>query len=190
MSRPIPARPHELPLSLRLRRCLCAAASIAVIASCDRAGNERTSAAAAASNVSGTGWVLVHEATDPEHPASTVRVSLDTVGLRQRADDRVHFAWFETRHSVPRREGGRPFDRELIRVMLRCEPAGEPRDFRTVDALLLDGDRPPVYQEGASVAELDRRGTWRPVRPGTADAAAFRAVCVRAARGAVRVAGQ
>ena len=121
------------------------------------------------------GWVPVHEGLDPDNRGSTVRIAVDTTGARPLADG-AYLVWFETRHSRPRIEAGRSFDRELIRLALRCAPGAHAAAYKTVDALLLDGESPPVYQEGTAVTDLDRR-PWRAVKAGSADSVAFGRAC-------------
>ena len=83
--------------------------------------------------------------------------------------------WIETRHTRPRREDGRPFDRELLRFVFRCAAPGDGA-YKRVSATLLDGERPPVYQEAVSVAAAEAL-PWTLAKSSTFDLPAFARAC-------------
>lgn len=153
-------------------RRLVALMSVGVAYACAPAADAESAAGRGAD--ARAGWVELVAVGDPDNGGAPVRIALDTLGIR-RLRDGGSLVWLETRHTRPRRESGRPFDRELLRFVLRCATLGDVA-HRRVSATLLDGERPPVYQEAVSV-DAAQATPWREARPGTADHAAFVRAC-------------
>jgi hypothetical protein len=144
------------------------------LSACERPRAAAASSGSDAGDDARRGWVEVSASPDPDNGEALVRVAVDTLGARALADG-GYLVWVETRHARHRREGGRPFDRELLRFVLRCA-APDDGAFRRVSVTLLDGERPPVYQEALSV-DAAQATPWRLARAGTADLAAFTRAC-------------
>jgi hypothetical protein len=103
---------------------------------------------------------------------SSFVVSLDLAhvsGVRQKDSAAV---WYETRHLAMREHEGKPWDREIIRSLLRCEPLS----FKTVLTTIFLKDGPPLAQIGGAEADV-RTKPWRPVLPNSVDEAAMRGAC-------------
>ena len=80
--------------------------------------------------------------------------------------------WYETRHLAMREHEGKPWNREIIHSLLRCEPLS----FKTVLTTIFLNDGPPVAQIGGVQADV-RTKPWRPVLRDSVDEAAMRGAC-------------
>ena len=109
-------------------------------------------------------WVAVHD-------DARYHVSLDTAHVR-RDGGGVYLVWFETRHAAIARDGGHPFDREVIRDFIRCDPLA----FKNVGAMLSLGDGPVVVWQGGDVRRASAT-QWKPTTPGSVDESAFSEAC-------------
>jgi|SRR5688572_7386375 hypothetical protein len=99
-------------------------------------------------------------------------VSLDVAHVSGGPEKDSLAVWYETRHLAMRKHEGKPWNREIIRSLLRCEPLS----FKTVLTTIFLGDGPPIAQVGGSEADV-REKPWRPVGPDTVDEAAMQGAC-------------
>jgi hypothetical protein len=129
--------------------------TLALLAACDRSRNAELPVHQ---------WAQVY--TD-----SLYRVSFDTAHVR-RDGGGVFLTWIETRHAQVEREGGRAFDREVIRNFLRCDPLS----FKNVGVMLSLDDGPVVVWRGGDVRAAWRR-PWKPTIPGSVDEGAMSRQC-------------
>jgi len=58
--------------------------------------------------------------------------------------------WYETIHATLREHDGQPWNREIIRSYLRCEPLS----FKTVRITIFLNDGPAVAQEGGDPQDV------------------------------------
>jgi hypothetical protein len=98
-------------------------------------------------------------------------VSLDTANV-EAGPGGGSLVWYQTRHSEPRDEAGRLWNRELIRSLLRCEPLS----FKTVRITVHLDDGPVVAERGGKLADV-RDEPWRPVGSPSVDEAAMSQAC-------------
>lgn len=103
---------------------------------------------------------------------TTYVVSLDVAHVSPGPEEDSLAVWYETRHLAMREHEGKPWNREIIRSLLRCEPLS----FKTVLTTVFLDDGPPIAQIGGREADV-REKPWRPVRPDTVDEAAMRGAC-------------
>lgn len=99
-------------------------------------------------------------------------VSLDIAHVNPGPEDDSLAVWYETRHLAMRDHEGKPWNREIIRSLLRCEPLS----FKTVLTTIFLENGPPIAQIGGRAADV-REKLWRPVGPDTVDEAAMRGAC-------------
>ena len=109
-------------------------------------------------------WTTVH-ATD------ALTIAIDTASA---------VAWFNgtyavavrTTHAAPRYHEGRPWDREVAMVQLRCDhPATRTRSVR-----LSSGDARPIVVQEEKLSDIDQQ-PWRVAEAGTGEAQAVDAAC-------------
>ena len=106
------------------------------------------------------------------HADTSFVVSLDLVHVSGAPQMDSVAVWYETRHLAMREHEGKPWNREIIRSLLRCEPLS----FKTVLTTIFLNDGPPVAQIGGVQADV-RTKPWRPVLPDSVDEAAMRGAC-------------
>jgi hypothetical protein len=107
----------------------------------------------------------------PLYADSSYRVAFDTAHVR-RDGGGVYLTWIETRHARLEHENGHPFNREIIRNFLRCDPLS----FKTVGVMLSLDDGPVVVWQGGDV----RAGwakPWKPTIPSSVDEGAMSRQC-------------
>jgi hypothetical protein len=88
------------------------------------------------------GWHQVFKDAD-------YQVSLDTAHIERGPDD-SYLVWYETVHATLRGHNGRPWNREIIRSYLRCDPLS----FKTVRITIFLNDGPAVAQEGGDPQDV------------------------------------
>jgi hypothetical protein len=110
-------------------------------------------------------WRLLYHDT-------TYEVALDSSHI-ERQSDNAYLVWYQTRHATPKVEAGQPWNRELIRSLLRCDPLS----FKTVRITLHYDAGPVVAARGGDVADVASE-PWKPVTSGSVDEAALREACV------------
>ena len=102
---------------------------------------------------------------------SDYQVSLDTANIELIPDD-AYLLWFETRHATTRVHDGEPWNRELIRSFLQCEPF---LSFKTVRMSVFHDDGPLVAQQDGTKDVFDQ--PWEPVRSPSVDEGAAEGAC-------------
>jgi hypothetical protein len=91
-------------------------------------------------------------------------------------DGSTYRVWMQTRWAAPR-YGSRkrtplPFNREMIRTYLRCDPIA----YKVVGTVVSLDDGPPV--DSVIVGEkAASAGNWKDAEPGSADAGAGKGAC-------------
>ena len=110
-------------------------------------------------------WRLVY------HDAA-YQVSLDSSHIELQSGG-AYLVWYQTRHAAPKVEAGQPWNRELIRSLLRCDPLL----FKTVRITLHYDAGPVVAARGGDlVAVADT--PWKSPTAGSVDEEAMREACV------------
>ena len=99
-------------------------------------------------------------------------VSLDLAHVSGNPQKDSVAVWYETRHLAMREHEGKPWNREIIRSLLRCKPLS----FKTVLTTIFLNNGPPVAQIGGVQADVGTK-PWRPVLPNSVDEAAMRGAC-------------
>ena len=106
---------------------------------------------------------------------SAFRIGLDTSRVERVADD-VYLIWLQTRWSAPRRGSTKttatPFNRELIRTFLRCNPT----QYKVVQTVVSLNDGPPIDSVGVGLAAT-KAGKWTSPSHGSADIGAGDRAC-------------
>lgn len=116
---------------------------------------------------------------------SNYQVSVDTAHI-ERAPEGAYLVWLETKHASLQTEFGKPWNREIIRSLLRCAPLS----FKTVRVTLQYNDGPVIAAEGGDVASVADR-PWKPVIPRSVDEARMSGACALISRaGKMPVAGR
>ncbi len=108
------------------------------------------------------------------------RVSIDTADMTPTAEG-AYLVWYETKHTSPKVEAGRPWNREIIRSLLRCDPLS----FKTVRITVHYDDGPVVAAIGGDVADVASK-PWKPVVSPSVDEATMRPACVFIAQRSAR----
>ncbi len=141
-----------------LRPLLAAAIASGHAIGCSRPGN-------ATSQQHGShAWLQLYMDAD-------YRVSLDTADMTPTAQG-AYLVWYETKHTSPKVEAGKPWNREIIRSMLRCDPLS----FKTVRITVHYDDGPVVAAIGGDVADVASK-PWKPVVSPSVDEATMRPAC-------------
>lgn len=105
------------------------------------------------------------------HTTDALTIAIDTASA---------VAWFNgtyavavrTTHAAPRHHEGRPWDRELAMVQLRCDhPATRTRSVR-----LSAGDAAPIVVQEEKLYDIDQQ-PWRVAEAGSGEAEAVEAAC-------------
>lgn len=79
---------------------------------------------------------------------ASYHVFLDTANVEAQAGD-AYLVWYQTIHATLREHDGEPWNREIIRSFLRCEPVS----FKTVHITIFLDDGPPVATEGGDLED-------------------------------------
>jgi len=114
-------------------------------------------------------WRLVYK-------DATYEVSLDSSHIDLQPDG-AYLVWYQTRHAAPKVEVGQPWNRELIRSLLQCDPLA----FKTVRITLHYDAGPVVAAQGGEVADVADH-SWKSPTSGSVDEAAMREACAVIAR--------
>lgn len=122
-------------------------------------------AAMACADVEAGGERWHRVAVDPNYV-----IYMDT--LVQRRSDGSFETTFKTDHEAPRLRDGKPFDREIVTSIVRCDSLWF--KVRSVDMSLGDS-RPISQQRDDAMAVLDQ--PWRRVEHGTSEHIAAEAAC-------------
>ncbi len=97
------------------------------------------------------------------------QVSLDTAHIERGPDD-SYLVWYETVHATLREHDRRPWNREIIRSDLRCEPLS----FKTVRITIFLNEGPAVAQQGGDPQDVADQ-PWKDATARVANAAMSRA---------------
>ena len=100
------------------------------------------------------------------------RVSLDLAHIEEGLEPDTFAVWYQTQRFVMQEEDGEPWNREVIRSLLRCTPL----EFKTVRVTVFLDDGPPVAQVGATLEDISDQ-PWRAVIPESIDAASMKGAC-------------
>lgn len=99
-------------------------------------------------------------------------VSLDVAHIEDGPEPGTFAVWYRTDRLVMQEEDGEPWNREVIRSLLRCSPV----EFKTVRVTVFLDDGPPVAQIGGTLEDVSDE-PWRAVVPESIDAASMRDAC-------------
>lgn len=110
-------------------------------------------------------------------------VSLDVAHVDPGPEPDTFAVWYRTDRLETQFEDEQPWNREIIRSLLRCDPV----QFKTVRITVFLDDGPPVAQEGGSMAEA-ARVEWRDPVLESIDEASMEGACAKVA-GRRRAAG-
>jgi hypothetical protein len=105
-----------------------------------------------------------------KHP--TVEVLLDTAHMQKQTDG-SYLLVLRTLHPQTEVEQGRPFNRETVRLLLRCNPA---INYKVVSVALAQDEGPDFYTQEGTV-DVAQRTAWRAVLPKSADEGSFTTAC-------------
>ena len=139
---------------------LAAIAAGGVAAACDRSGE----------TAADKRWAPVYVST-------SLSVAIDTSHIERTADS-AYLVSFRALHLDPRYKGSQRFDTEIMRTLLRCDPA--PVTFKTVGVTMFDVHR-PVYRRTYGLAEVAKR-PWRRLIPHSPDDSTLTSACARMRR--------
>ena len=163
---PLDSRVRRASMKI-LRPLLAAAVASGHAIGCSRPGN-------ATSQQHGShAWLQLYIDAD-------YRVSLDTADMTPMAQG-AYLVWYETKHTSPKVEAGKPWNREIIRSLLRCDPLS----FKTVRITVHYNDGPVVAAIGGDIADVASK-PWKPVVSPSVDEATMRPACAFIAQRSAR----
>ena len=103
-------------------------------------------------------------------------ISLDTSRITRRWRNE-YVVWYKTDHVAPHLHNGKPFNREIVQSLVRCDSLW----FKVISVDMSLGNEKPISQQRADRMEvLDQ--PWRRVEQGAAEEIAARAACTFAER--------
>lgn len=109
-------------------------------------------------------WVVVAQ-------DSNASISLDTSRIVAE-NGRTYEIWYRTDHAVTRLYKDKPFNREVVHAVLRCDDYA----FRVMSTAMSVGARSPFVTQFTDSGDLARQ-PWRRVEPGSIEADAAHATC-------------
>ncbi len=98
-------------------------------------------------------------------------MSLDVANVAEGPEPNTYAVRYQTERFVMQDEDGEPWNREVIRSLLQCQPL----EFKTVRVTVFLDAGPPVDQVGGSVEDIAEE-PWRAVRA-SIDAASMEGAC-------------
>ena len=167
MKKPAFNKPSRSRQSARALLLFCAALWFVFAAACNRSKEPAPAAETSPQAAFGSpeNWATVFFHTD-------LTVALDTTRVEPMSDG-SYLLWFQKTWVTPRKTQSRPFNRELIHALVRCEPL----TFKTVGVTLFYDEGPPVAEAGGSVSEAAKE-EWKTPIPGSADEGSFQQACM------------
>jgi hypothetical protein len=99
---------------------------------------------------------------------SSYQIAIDTMQIDRR-NYTLYTVWYRTDHAQTRLHNGKPFNRELVQSLLRCDNLS----FKVLSVDMSMGGKLPVARQRTNAAEQP----WRSVERGTIEEAAARAAC-------------
>jgi len=123
-----------------------------------------------------TRWVLVVRDASYDISIDTARVRGWT-GRSRYTRYLTSDVWYRTDHKSPRLHNEKPFTREIVHSIVRCDSLW----FRVISVDMSMGDSRPISQQRMTPEEVDHQ-LWHRVERGTAEEMAAEAACHFAAK--------
>jgi hypothetical protein len=121
-------------------------------------------------------WVRVVRDANYDVAIDTTRVRRDIEAWRN-GRYLTSDVWYRTDHRVPRLHNEKPFTREVVHSIVRCDSLW----FRVISVDMSMGDSRPISQQRMTPEEVAHQ-LWRRVAPGTSEEMAAQAACHFAAK--------